>query len=82
MSIEVIRGASLKPVASGKLIEALSTRTDWTGRLFVGYPIIGTVEGPHRVDALWVSERGIVVFDLVEGREPGVSGTNSPRSYW
>ena len=71
MSIEVIRGASLKPVASGKLIEALSTRTDWTGRLFVGYPIIGTVEGPHRVDALWVSERGIVVFDLVEGREPG-----------
>ena len=71
MSIEVIRGASLKPVASGKLIEALSTRSDWTGRLFVGYPIIGTVDGPHRVDALWVSERGVVVFDLIEGREPG-----------
>ncbi len=71
MSIEVIRGASLKPVASGKLIEALSTRADWSGRLFVGYPIIGTAEGPHRVDALWVSERGVVVFDLVEGREPG-----------
>ena len=71
MSIEVIRGASLKPVASDRLVEALSTRADWTGRLFVGYPIIGTVEGPHRVDALWVSERGIVVFDLVEGRDPG-----------
>ena len=71
MSIEVIRGASLKPVASARLIETLSTRTDWAGRLFVGYPIIGTVDGPHRVDALWVSERGIVVFDLIEGREPG-----------
>ena len=71
MSIEVIRGASLKPVAGNRLIEVLSTRTDWSGRLFIGYPIIGTVEGPHRVDALWVSERGIVVFDLVEGLEPG-----------
>ena len=71
MSIEVIRGASLKPVASARLIETLSERTDWAGRLFVGYPIIGTVDGPHRVDALWVSERGIVVFDLIEGREPG-----------
>jgi len=72
MSIEIVRGASPKPAASAKLIEILSSRPEWSGLLFVGYPIIGTPMGPHRVDALWVSEdKGIVVFDLVEGYEPG-----------
>ena len=71
MSIEIVRGASPKPVASAKLIEILSSQTEWSGLLFVGYPIIGTPMGRHRVDALWVSEeKGIVVFDLVEGYEP------------
>jgi superfamily I DNA and RNA helicase len=40
--------------------------------LFIGYPIISTPEGPHRIDALLVSpNRGLVVFDLVEGTELG-----------
>ena len=72
MSIEILRGASLKPAASERLIGILSSRTDWSGLVFVGYPIIGTPMGRHRVDALWVSEtKGVVVFDLVEGFEPG-----------
>lgn len=72
MSIEIVRGASPKPATSAKLIEILSSRTEWAGLVFVGYPIIGTPMGRHRVDALWVSEdKGVVVFDLVEGYEPG-----------
>ena len=68
MGIEIVRGASRRPVASDKLIEILSSRTEWSGRLFVGYPIARTSTGPHRIDALWVSEdKGIVAFDLVEG---------------
>ena len=36
-----------------------------------GYPIIGTVEGRYPIDALLMSpEKGIVVFDLVEGTDP------------
>ena len=72
MSIEIVRGASRKPVASAKLIDILSHRTDWSGRLFVGYPIARTSTGPNRIDALWISEdKGIVAFDLVEGTDPG-----------
>ena len=70
MSIEVVKGASHKPVASAELIEALTTQSAWSGRLFIGYPLIGTSAGPHRVDALWLSEtKGVVVFDLIEGTD-------------
>ncbi len=72
MSIEIVRGVSRKPVASARLIEILSSRPEWSGRLFVGYPIARTSTGQHRIDALWVSEdRGIVAFDLVEEPSPG-----------
>ncbi len=72
MSIEIVRGASHKPAASDKLIEVLSKRTEWSGQLFVGYPIIATPMGRYRVDALWISEeKGIVAFDLFEGYEAG-----------
>ena len=72
MSIQIVHGASRKPVASAKLIEILSRRPDWSGRLFIGYPIARTSAGPHRIDALWISpDKGIVAFDLVEETEPG-----------
>ena len=75
MSIEIVRGVSRKPVASAKLIDILSRRTDWSGRLFVGYPITRTSTGPNRIDALWISEdKGIVAFDLIEGTDPGDHG--------
>ena len=73
MSIEIVRGASHKPAASDKLIEILSKRTEWSGQLFVGYPIIGIpMAGRYRVDALWISEeKGIVAFDIVDGYQAG-----------
>ena len=72
MSIEIVHGVSRKPVASAELIDILSHRTDWSGRLFVGYPIARTSTGPNRIDALWISQdKGIVAFDLIEGTDPG-----------
>ena len=70
MSVEIIRGTSNKPVASEGLANCLSKQQNLTGHLFIGYPIIGTAEGSHVVDALWISEdKGIVIFDLIEGND-------------
>lgn len=72
MSVEIVRGASHKPVSSGELAHFFSLQADLSGRLSIGYPIIGTSEGLHFVDALWVSDqKGIVLFDLIEGGDQG-----------
>ena len=68
MSIDIVRGASRKPAASRELDKFMSTRTELSGQLFIGYPTIGTPEGRYPIDALLVTpDRGIVVFDLIEG---------------
>ncbi len=70
MSVSVIRGTNDKPVASRSLEQLIRASRGLTGKLFIGYPIVGTHEGPRRIDALLVSEdRGLIVFDLVEGRD-------------
>lgn len=71
MSIDIVRGSSRKPVAGVKLAE-LMRETNLSGQLFIGYPVIATPEGPYSIDALFVSaEKGIVVFDLIEGTDVG-----------
>jgi len=67
--IYVIRGSvSDKPVSTEKLIKYLQTRHDLEGTLYLGYPIIGTIEGAYHLDALLVSKNnGIIVFDIIEG---------------
>ena len=71
MSIDIVRGSSRKPVAGVKLAEIMR-ETNLSGQLFIGYPIIATPEGPYSIDALFVSaEKGIVVFDLIEGTDIG-----------
>lgn len=70
MSIEVIQGTNQKPASSAELASLLSQQTDLSGLLLIGYPIIGTVEGPHLIDALFISnDRGVVIFDLIEGTD-------------
>ena len=72
MSTSIVRGTNKKPVSSQKLEEFFSDRHDLSGNLFIGYPIISTPEGRHSIDALWVApDRGLVVFDLIEGTDPG-----------
>ena len=73
MSVSIIRGTNDKPAASGELASAMADCPDLSGQLFIGYPIVSTPEGRHRIDALLVSpDRGLVVFDLVEG--PALDG--------
>ncbi len=68
MSVAVIRGTNEKPVASERLAESAAACRNVSGQLFIGYPIVSTPDGPHRIDALLVSpDHGLVVFDLVEG---------------
>ena len=72
MSISVIRGTNGKPAASRLLAEEAAEWKEWSGKLFIGYPIVGGTGGAHRIDALLVSnERGLVVFDLIEGSDLG-----------
>jgi superfamily I DNA and RNA helicase len=66
------RGTNGKPVASEELEKALSSIAGLTGECFFGYPLIATPEGKYFLDATLVTrERGIILFDLVEGTEVG-----------
>lgn len=72
MSIDIVRGSSQKPVSGDKLAELISNETHLSGQLFFGYPIIVTSERSHSIDALLVSaDKGIIIFDLIEGTDPG-----------
>lgn len=72
MTIEIVQGTNSKPGASDELVEVMSNQTALSGQLFIGYPIISTPTGPYSPDAILVSaDKGIVLFDLVEGTEIG-----------
>ena len=76
MSIPIWRGATDKPASSQALASAMKSCPNATGQLFIGYPIARASDGPRSIDALLVSpDRGIVVFDLIEGNEPGDYGS-------
>ena len=71
MSVEIVRGTNQKPVSSDALVEIVSQQTELSGQLFIGYPIISTSEGRYLIDALLVSvDKGIIIFDLIEGQDP------------
>lgn len=81
MGIEIVEGASHKPASTGELVKILRDRPELSGQLFTGYPIVATSEGPYAIDALMVSEeRGIVVFDLIEGTDEGDYGSRQDDS--
>ncbi|NOQ35073.1 MAG: AAA family ATPase, partial [Methylococcaceae bacterium] len=64
----VVRGETDKPESSQKLANYFEARTDIEGYLYLGYPIIGTVEGGYQIDALMLSEQhGAIIFHLIEG---------------
>lgn len=67
--VTVITGTTNKPVSSERLRDFFYQHTDLTGYLYIGYPIIGTVDGAYPIDALWISpDKGLTIFNLVEGR--------------
>lgn len=68
--VTIVQGATKKPVSAQRLSEFFMHRPKYEGFLYIGYPIIGTAEGPYPIDALLVSrEKGLVVLNLVEGRD-------------
>ena len=66
--INVIQGATTKPVSSQKLANLLSKDTGFDGELYIGYPVLATPNGAYPIDALLLSpKKGAVVFNIVEG---------------
>ena len=66
----IIRGTTLKPVASERLAAFFASRQELEGFLYIGYPIIGTVDGAFPIDALWLDPKsGITIFNLIENRD-------------
>lgn len=70
--INFTRGINGKPAATQLLEQALGAIEGLSGECFFGYPLIATPEGRYFIDATLVSrEKGVVLFDLVEGTDVG-----------
>lgn len=68
--VTVITGTTTKPMSSEQLKSFFQAHLELEGYLYIGYPIIGTVNGAFPIDALWISpQRGLVVFNLIEGKD-------------
>ncbi|MFC1915220.1 DEAD/DEAH box helicase [Chloroflexota bacterium] len=79
--VSISRGTNKKPAASDALVKFFSDYEGCSGQLMIGYPIIGTAEGRYPIDAILVSpEKGIVVFDLIEGTDPDDFGARQDDS--
>lgn len=62
--LDIVFGKKTNPQAVSLLVEALAS-TDWTGTLYVGYPVFGGDESSSVTDALLTcEEHGVVIFDL------------------
>jgi len=65
--IDIIRGSSEKYVSSQHLVEYFENNMQYDGLLYLGYPIIGSVDGSFNIDAMLITKQhGVVIFDLVE----------------
>ena len=68
--VTIITGTTKKPIASESLKSFFQVHTELEGYLYIGYPIIGTVDGAYPIDGLWISpNKGLVVFNLIEGKD-------------
>lgn len=67
--VTIVQGASKKPISAQRLADFFTQHAKYEGFLYIGYPIIGTAEGPYPIDALLVSKgKGLVIFNFIEGR--------------
>ena len=62
--VTIVTGTTNKPTASEAIKHFFQTHSEMDGYLYIGYPIIGTVDGAYPIDALLIShEKGIVAFN-------------------
>lgn len=67
--VTIVTGTTNKPIASETLKDFFRKHAEIEGYLYIGYPIIGTVDGAYPIDAILVSpSMGIVAFNLIEGK--------------
>lgn len=67
--VTIITGTTKKPTSSELLKKFFHSHNELDGYLYIGYPIIGTVDGAYPIDGLWISpDKGLVVFNLIEGK--------------
>ena len=58
-----ITGTTNKPISSERLKDFFLTHSEYSGYIYIGYPIFGTVVGAYPIDAIWVSkEKGVVIY--------------------
>ncbi|MCL6562425.1 MAG: ATP-binding domain-containing protein [Firmicutes bacterium] len=70
--VHFVHGLNCKSAASQALEDILTAVEGLSGECFFGYPLIPTPEGKYSIDATLVSrEKGVVLFDLVEGTDVG-----------
>ena len=71
-TLHFTRGLNKKPVSSELLEHVLQGIDGLAGECFFGYPLLATPDGKYSIDATLVSrDKGIVLFDLVEGSSVG-----------
>ncbi|WP_291128097.1 DEAD/DEAH box helicase [Flavobacterium sp. UBA7682] len=76
--IDIIRGASGKPVSTESLVEFVENSGLEDCILYTGYPIVGSIDEKNSIDGLLISaQHGVIVFDIVE--EPEVSNREDIR---
>lgn len=76
--VDIIRGASKKPISTKQLIEYVDSLDLKEAILYTGYPIVGLTDDLSSLDAMLISaEHGIIVFDVVE--EPTYSDRSEIR---
>ena len=60
--VTVITGTTTKPMSSEQLKNFFQSHLNLEGYLYIGYPIIGTVNGAFPIDALWISPQNGLGF--------------------
>lgn len=67
--LNVIKGATAKQVLADEIIEILE-QMEIDGYLYIGYPVLGGLEGKIKVDVLLLSrQQGLVIIDLEMGAD-------------
>ncbi len=70
--LNIIKGATGKQVLAEQLIEILE-EMEIDGYIYIGYPVLGGLDGKIKVDALLISkQQGLVIFDLDMSNEGSV----------
>lgn len=69
--LDIKHGQNKKFASSRTLVDFFNSKiTELEGKVYIGYPILYSGGENIILDALWISkEKGIIVFDLVEGTE-------------